>query len=431
MYTIDLKLNLNYTPSQDTTPSLPPQKQIDSAQATIKDLNETSLEHNFEASISKSDIKTTQKVIDLASQAFSDRLIQAAINEQHWELVFDLIKCSDSSFNPNLNIIDTNGNSLLMLAIEKDAPYPIIEHLVTVNQLDTNTQNYYQKTALHLATELGNLEVVQLLLKHGANPRITDKPSHMTPLMHALKNQASYELIEALALGTKKFYEAQHPGKDSYAVLFEQETAWGVYTLHLAVRHHTNSSNKDPRAVTLLLDMGAYPQRFTRERFQTPLMYAVAKQASYEVVEALLKALANLETLLSNTGLIHIDVQDASRNSALMHAVANPLADLKVVKLLLEYGANPDLQGELGRTALMQAISKHAPEEVIALLVSKTANLNIKDIYSQTALDIAKSVNNVRAIELLNQKSHAEQKNGIVNKIWEYLSSFFKETSSY
>ena len=62
--------------------------------------------------------------------------------------------------------------------------------------------------------------------------------------------------------------------------------------------------------------------------------------------------------------------------------------NVDVCKLLLEYGANLDLQDVHGGTALMVATRAGSPE-VAGLLLKAGANTKIKDRDDMTALDIA------------------------------------------
>lgn len=64
--------------------------------------------------------------------------------------------------------------------------------------------------------------------------------------------------------------------------------------------------------------------------------------------------------------------------------------NLEVCQILLEYGANTDLQDIDGRTALMIAASL-GHIDVVNDLLKAGANVTIKDRYSMTALDIAQS----------------------------------------
>lgn len=82
--------------------------------------------------------------------------------------------------------------------------------------------------------------------------------------------------------------------------------------------------------------------------------------------------------------------------------------NIEICKLLLEYGANPDLQDIYGKTALMVATSAGSIDIVNTLLKAK-ANTNIKNMKNMTALDIAYNSKQGKIAKML-RKAQAIQK---------------------
>lgn len=74
-----------------------------------------------------------------------------------------------------------------------------IELYSKLNTIDVNTISIYEGTPLIVACRLGNLDVVNVLLKHGADPNIGGyhDQSHYTPLYHALENNKN-DIVKAL-----------------------------------------------------------------------------------------------------------------------------------------------------------------------------------------------------------------------------------------
>ena len=72
----------------------------------------------------------------------------------------------------------------------------------------------------------------------------------------------------------------------------------------------------------------------------------------------------------------------------------------KLVKLLLEKNANPNLTDQNNSTALHFSVIFNQ-QEIIELLMKYKANPNIKDNRGNTALDYAKITNNSNIIQLL------------------------------
>ena len=107
----------------------------------------------------------------------------------------------------------------------------------------------------------------------------------------------------------------------------------------------------------------------------TALLYAAA-QGYPRIMRLLLDAGADpdMENLLRITPLIY----------------GARYGNLDVCKILLKYGANTDLRDVDGRTALMIAASL-GHVNVVKILLKAGANIAIKDRYSMTALSIAQN----------------------------------------
>ncbi|CAF1223825.1 unnamed protein product [Didymodactylos carnosus] len=87
------------------------------------------------------------------------------------------------------------------------------------------------------------------------------------------------------------------------------------------------------------------------------------------------------------------------KGTALTYAIINQ--DEKIVKILLEKGANPDIQDKYGNSALMQA-SQFNNENIIKLLLNHKANIYIKNKTGQTAKDIAQEMGHTQIVKLLS-----------------------------
>jgi ankyrin repeat protein len=72
----------------------------------------------------------------------------------------------------------------------------------------------------------------------------------------------------------------------------------------------------------------------------------------------------------------------------------------EVVELLLAAGADPNLKGDYGRTALVVA-SLHSHAEVVESLLQYGADPSLKDESNKTALDWARRRKNWKIVRLL------------------------------
>lgn len=76
-----------------------------------------------------------------------------------------------------------SGTPLLSLALHRN-DIPCFRYLLDLlHREDLNQRDSHGETALHIATRLGNIEVVELLLERGANPNIAGGAWRRTPYM--------------------------------------------------------------------------------------------------------------------------------------------------------------------------------------------------------------------------------------------------------
>lgn len=100
-----------------------------------------------------------------------DRLLDHA--EESW-----LIECRDVSGNADLFATNTVGDTLLHVVVGVEG-LSLQERMVTIRflvdqGLDVNARGDYMTTPLFLAAQLGNLDLVRLLLELGADSQIPD-----------------------------------------------------------------------------------------------------------------------------------------------------------------------------------------------------------------------------------------------------------------
>ena len=93
---------------------------------------------------------------------------------------------------------------------------------------------------------------------------------------------------------------------------------------------------------------------------------------------------------------------------AIIHRVAR-YGDVSELKLLIEYGANLELKGDLGYTPLLEAISAGKVENVL-YLISVGADINAKTVYDDSVIDLADRTNSKLHDLLVKIKNDTDQK---------------------
>lgn len=207
-------------------------------------------------------------------------------------------------------------------------------------KVDVNGRSSDGSTALHWAAQRNNPQLVDLLVRAGANAKATTR-YNVPPLYLAALNGNAQVMERLLAAGA-----------DANATVYDGQTM--LMTAALSGR---------PEAVRLLLQRGARIDAVEPSRGQTALMWA-ASEGNTDAAAVLLEAGANV-TAKSTGGF-----------TPLLFAVRN--AHLDTAELLLKRGANVNDAAPDGSSALGMAVV-NAYFEVAAMLLDRGANPNPPD----------------------------------------------------
>lgn len=220
------------------------------------------------------------------------------------------------------------AETALMLATERgdlDLVKQLLEHGARPDD-----SNEFGETALHLAVQAESEALVRALLEAGANPQ-PDSPDAKSPLQIAIdrRNNAIADLL--LTAGAK--------------IDFESETATGdLYEIAKNGGH--------PALAEQLLEQGANPARAVKSDF-TPLHIA-ATNGHADIVDAMVARCTD------------VDVRLGSGATPLISAAIG--GHLRVVRSLLKAGADPTATTSFGETALKGAIRNRHGDTIVALI---------------------------------------------------------------
>lgn len=269
-----------------------------------------------------------------------------------------------------------------------------MRHGVKVNKADESG-----RTPLTYAAESGNLEVVKILLRNGANPNYKQKHFGWSPLDTAIhhKNDAIVDVMIAAsntsAAGGSLLMAAGENNGNAIKKLLEKgvdinsKGEGGMTALMVTIDKGFVDLAK------LLLASGAAPDVMSQEGYgslngETPLCMASRKNLP-ELVAELLKhrvdvdapcgavvgaASVNSVQIVQMLAEAGADMTDRFTGHwrALFKAAENNNAT--IAKILLDHGTPVDIRGNFEETALMVAAGKGSLD-VIRLLVQRKADL--------------------------------------------------------
>uniref|UniRef100_A0A673LCP4 Kinase D-interacting substrate of 220 kDa-like n=1 Tax=Sinocyclocheilus rhinocerous TaxID=307959 RepID=A0A673LCP4_9TELE len=290
--------------------------------------------------------------------------------------------------------------------VEEENLSAIKAHLDKYREVDTRNENC--QTALMLASEQGSLEIVQELIRRGANVNLDDIDC-WTALISAAK-EGHTEVVKELLENNAN---VEHRDMGGWSALM-----WASYKGRVEVAR-------------LLLEKGANPN-ITGQYGTTPLIWA-ARKGHYDCVMHLLENGANVDQEGANsmTALIvavrggftevvkellkrnpNMNMTDKDGNTALMIAAIEGYTE--IVQDLLDAGTYVNIPDRSGDTVLIGAV-RGGHVEIVRALLNKYADIDVKGQDGKTALYWAVEKSNatmVRDILQCNPDTEAYTKDG-------------------
>ncbi|KAI9565923.1 ankyrin repeat protein [Daphnia sinensis] len=309
--------------------------------------------------------------------------------------------------NANTNQVDAFGLSPLHIAVASNANDSnkvaelLLKYRANVNALDREGN-----TPLHIAVSKNKIDIVQLLLKHKADPNIVAK-NMFGGVLHLAVANFSLDILHLLLT-------SNHTNPN--LVNFQ-----GMSALHFAafLSVKTETRHAAQQIVEMLIAFGANPNAIDRLGISV-LHFATINQAE-DVVERLLKTpniivdpiqnetrvtplhlaawfnFENIARMLIEGGA-DTGAEDYNGETPLEYAVSSNA--VAVVKTLLNNGAEANSRRWKERSPLHVAAA-HGTEQIAKLLIAKGANVNALDEFGLTPLHYAEYRNHVTFVKFL------------------------------
>lgn len=268
-----------------------------------------------------------------------------------------------------------------------------LNQVVSIIEKDSrplNVKDITGRSPLHNATDLGHVEIIQYLVKQGADVNSKSTRTIRTPL-HIAATHGNLEVVKYLVSNGAKLNVKDYDGNTPLhnALYF----IWGK-----------ESEFDNIEMVKYLVDNGANVNSTNYINKETPL-HVAAFLGLHETTRYLVEhnAAVNAKNINGNTPL---------------HNAASK-GHLKIVEYLISKGSNIRATNKYKATPFHLAASS-GNKKLVVYLISKGVNIEAKDNDGRTPLDYAQQMAKVEIVELLNLKLKPFDKN--------YLGEIKKET---
>ncbi|KAK3322920.1 hypothetical protein B0H66DRAFT_515641 [Apodospora peruviana] len=352
-----------------------------------------------------------------------------------------------------INATTNDGHQPLHLLLSRpEVPLEVLKAFVMTYKADVNAETSHSERPLQLATRLGDVEALQILMGSGVLEIDDEDNDGNTALHHAViydQPACVSFLVDCKAdpdhgnkRGTTALHQAARLGHYDYVQLMLANPIKTDMRGRSALCYACKGKSEKP-ALEILGYM--LPKPFPVSEInkpthasRTPLQYAAARGFNSTVTKLIDAAKAENNDM---TGLA-IDLQDTKAGMTALHRAAAG-GHLRAVIALLDAGADVTLKDSHGKTALVMARENWAlchkpdPETIISLLIDKDpiaastdaelstlcaklgstkllrqlsahgANLDTKDRYGWTPLALARAF------------QHAETQAYLERVIWE------------
>ena len=253
---------------------------------------------------------------------------------------------------------DPHGNTSLHVAVAHQAEGLV--RLLVRHRAELSEQNRQGQTPLIMAAESGQVGVVELLLHSGAHLHLCDASNrsalelalsagHLN-VLKVLLQQSMVDVNGMSKRGSSLLHLAAELGDEGrVGFLLEMQASVDVLNANGETPLHWACSLGHLAVVRALVTCGANAMVHERVQGLTPLHAACGSRSQPAVLALLIQ---RCEAMAWSSNPARCNLLDGNRNTPLHTATKLAPQAGKYLPLLLEHGANPNLQNGQGQTAL-------------------------------------------------------------------------------
>ena len=284
--------------------------------------------------------------VDATRKDGTNALLRACTTGQSESLMFLVEAGADVS------ITKPDGSTYLHTAVKGDCSKEALQKIIEQGVINVNVVNRQYETALLLACESTQTNIVNLLLRKGVDPNISDIQGS-TSLHAAVHGCCANETLQDII---------------NHKVQLDYQDNDGKTALLLS------SSYRQQESLKFLLEAGSNPNIVDNDG-DTCLHAAVKGGCSKTIIYAIIDHDA------------HVNATNKDNQTAL--AIACVKKNVNAINVLLNAGANPNITDADGDTCLHTAALKECSKEVLHAVIDHGVDVNATNKENQTALTVA------------------------------------------
>ncbi|HJZ24341.1 MAG TPA: ankyrin repeat domain-containing protein [Candidatus Babeliales bacterium] len=301
----------------------------------------------------------------------------------------------ESGTNPNITFTNNDKDEITSLHIAVDRNHIeiatlLLEYEANVDGIDVDQEekNENQATPLHIAVGNNNIKMATLLIKYGAHINLCNEIDSDTPLDMAAK-QDNADMVKCLLCADGIDIDCQRPLID----IIEQglsETMKCLLCVDKIKAEWDYSNNVET-------DKALYYALSKDEAFYKSMDNLTDNEKNLKII-ALVKALLDTGAMIEEKNVINY--------SSLYIAVDND-HDHKIIQLLLDKGATINQKDTLSDRTALHCAAENGTIETVKLLLTYGADPDIKNKFGETACSLAQDNGHSEVVSLLTDHNQS------------------------